>query len=82
MHSDDGSASDLMQLRWHLNSKAPKVDVVCIRRSMSALGFTISCQKFIAHLANSYVQSGEIAQRLSEGARNASQGSRQNSSTS
>ena len=67
MHSDhvDGFA-DLMQLRWHFNSKGPKVDVVCSADVASVLGFTISCQKFIAHLANSYVQSGEIAQRLSE----------------
>ena len=67
MHSDhvDGIA-DLMQLRWHFDSKGPKVDVVCTSDTVSALGFTISCQKFIAHLADSYVQSGEIAQRLSE----------------
>jgi ribonuclease Z len=67
MHSDhvDGFA-DLMQLRWHFDSKGPKVDVVCTSDTVSALGFTISCQKFIAHLTDSYVQSGEIAQRLSE----------------
>ena len=67
MHSDhvDGFA-DLMQLRWHFDLKAPKVDVVCTADTVSALGFTISCQKFIAHLADSYVHSGEIAQRLSE----------------
>jgi ribonuclease Z len=67
MHSDhvDGFA-DLMQLRWHFDSKAPKVDVVCTSDTVSALGFTISCQKFILHLADSYVHSGEIAQRLSE----------------
>ncbi len=67
MHSDhvDGFA-DLMQLRWHFDSKGPKVDVVCTADTVSALGFTISCQKFIAHLADSYVHSGEIAQRLSE----------------
>ena len=67
MHSDhvDGFA-DLMQLRWHFDLKGPKVDVVCTSDTVSALGFTISCQKFIAHLADSYVQSGEIAQRLSE----------------
>lgn len=67
MHSDhvDGFA-DLMQLRWHFDSKGPKVDVVCTSDTVSTLGFTISCQKFIAHLADSYVQSGEIAQRLSE----------------
>ena len=67
MHSDhvDGFA-DLMQLRWHFNSKGPKVDVVCTSDTTSTLGFTISCQKFIAHLADSYIHSGEIAQRLSE----------------
>ncbi len=67
MHSDhvDGFA-DLMQLRWHFNSKGPKVDVVCTSDTVSTLGFTISCQKFVAHLADSYFQSGEIAQRLSE----------------
>lgn len=67
MHSDhvDGFG-DFMQLRWHFNSKGPKVDVVCTSDTVSALGFTISCQKFIAHLADSYVHSGEIAQRLSE----------------
>jgi len=67
MHSDhvDGFA-DLMQLRWHFDSKGPKVDVVCTSDTVSTLGFTISCQKFIAHLADPYVQSGEIAQRLSE----------------
>jgi ribonuclease Z len=55
-----------MQLRWHFDSKGPKVDVVCTSDTVSTLGFTISCQKFVAHLADSYMQSGEIAQRLSE----------------
>jgi len=67
MHSDhtDGFA-DLMQSRWHFNSKGPKVDVVCSADTASILGFTISCQKFVAHLADAYIHSGEIAQRLSE----------------
>jgi ribonuclease Z len=67
MHSDhtDGFA-DMMQLRWHFNSKGPKVDVVCSSDTVSILGFTISCQKFVAHIADAYIQSGEIAQRLSE----------------
>jgi ribonuclease Z len=67
MHSDhaDGFA-DILQLRWLLNSKGPKVDVVCSSDTVSALGFTISCQKFIAHIADAYIQSGEIAQRISE----------------
>ena len=67
MHSDhvDGFA-DLLQLRWHFSSKAPKVDVVCSSDTASVLGFTISCQKFVTHLADAYIQSGEIAQRVSE----------------
>ena len=68
MHSDhaDGFA-DLIQLRWHFNSKGPKIDVVCSADTVAVLGFTISCQKFIAHIADAYLQSGELAQRLSEG---------------
>ena len=67
MHSDhaDGFA-DILQLRWHFNSKGPKVDVVCNTDTASALGFTISCQKFVAHVADAYIHSGEIAQRISE----------------
>lgn len=67
MHSDhvDGFA-DLLQLRWHFSSKAPKVDVVCSSDTASVLGFSVSCQKFVAHLADAYIQSGEIAQRVSE----------------
>jgi hypothetical protein len=47
--------------------KGPKLDVVCSADTSSTLGFTISCQKFIAHIADAYIQSGEIAQRISEG---------------
>jgi ribonuclease Z len=67
MHSDhvDGFA-DLLQLRWHFASTGPKIDVVCSSDTASVLGFTISCQKFITHLADAYIQSGEIAQRTSE----------------
>jgi ribonuclease Z len=67
MHSDhtDGFA-DLVQLRWHFNSKGPKIDVVCSSDTVSVLGFTISCQKFVAHIGDAYIQSGEIAQRRSE----------------
>lgn len=44
----------------------PKIDAVCSSDVVSALGFTISCQKFTAHVADSFIQSGEIAQRHSE----------------
>ena len=67
MHSDhvDGFA-DLMQLHWHYNPKGPKLDVVCSADAASPQGFTLSCAKLAAHFADSYIQSGEIAQRFSE----------------
>jgi ribonuclease Z len=67
MHSDhvDGFA-DIVQLRWHVNSTGPKIDVVCSSDAGSVLGFTVSCRKFIAHIGDPYLQSGEIAQRHSE----------------
>ncbi len=67
MHSDhaDGFA-DLMQLRWHFSSKGPKLDVVCSSEASATQGHTISCGKFAAHIADPYLQSGEIAQRHSE----------------
>jgi ribonuclease Z len=67
MHSDhaDGFA-DIMQLRWHFNPKGPKLDVVCSADAVSPVGFTISCSRLAAHIADAYLQSGEIAQRLSE----------------
>jgi ribonuclease Z len=67
MHTDhtDGFP-DLLQLRWHFGFKAPKVDVVCSSDAASMLGFTISCKKFVAHIADAFIQSGEIAQRISD----------------
>jgi ribonuclease Z len=67
MHSDhaDGFA-DIIQLRWHFNSKGPKLDVVCGADAVSPLGFTVSCKKFVAHIGDAYLQSGEISQRHSE----------------
>ena len=67
MHSDhaDGFA-DIIQLRWHFNSKGSKLDVVCSSDAVSTFGFIISCKKFVAHIGDAYLQSGEIAQRHSE----------------
>jgi ribonuclease Z len=67
MHTDHTEGFlDLLQLRWHFGFKAPKVDVVCSSDVASILGFTISCKKFVAHIADSFIHSGEIAQRISE----------------
>ena len=49
---------------WH--RKGPKVDVVCSSDVVSPLGFTISCKKFVMHIGDPFIQSGEIAQRRSE----------------
>ena len=41
MHSDHTEGfADVMLLRWHFNSKGPKIDVVCSSDAVSVLGFT------------------------------------------
>ena len=70
MHSDhvDGLA-DLLQIRWHFNSKGPKVDIVCsddVSAKTVAEGHIVSCRKLVAHIGDAYIQSGEIAQRRAE----------------
>ena len=67
MHSNHtGGLSDILQLRWHFNSGGPKVDVVCSEGAKSPLGHTLSCTRYVAHIGDSLIQSGEIAQRLAE----------------
>jgi len=67
MHNDHAEGfADLAQLRWSFNGTGPKLDVVCSRDAVSPLGVTISCEKFTAHIADAFLQSGEIAQRHSE----------------
>lgn len=67
VHSDhvDGLA-DLMQLRWHLGSQMPKVDLVCSQDAPSPTGHAMSCTELAEHIGDPYLRSGEIAQRLSE----------------
>jgi ribonuclease Z len=65
MHSDHTEGfSDLMQLRW--TSLGSKLDVVCASDAVSVPGVTISCKKFVQHISDAFIQSGEIAQRASE----------------
>lgn len=67
MHSDHTEGfADIIQLRWNYNSKGPKVDVVCADDAASPLGHTLSCRKLAAHVADPFVHSGEIAQRIAE----------------
>ncbi len=55
---------DVMALRWYL--KGPKIDIVCSADAVSALGFTNSCRNYVTHIADAFLQSGEIAERRSE----------------
>jgi ribonuclease Z len=55
---------DIMMLRWYL--KGPKLDIVCSSDAPTAQGTVNSCQKYVAHVADAFIQSGEIAERRSE----------------
>ena len=67
MHNDHTEGfADLVQLRWSFNGEGPKIDAVCTADAVSPLGVAISCSKFTAHIADAFIQSGEIAQRHSE----------------
>jgi len=67
IHSDhtDGLA-DLVQVRWHFGSAGPRVDLVCSADVTAEPGHVASCANLAAHLGDSYIASGEIAQRLAE----------------
>jgi ribonuclease Z len=67
MHTDHTEGfADILQLRWHFHSTGPKIAIVCSSDIVSQLGFTISCKNFVSHIADPFIHSGEIAQRLSE----------------
>ncbi len=67
MHSDHTEGfAEIAQLRWNFNSAGPKLDVVCSEDAISTLGFTLSCKKLVMHIGDLFIQSGEIAQRISE----------------
>jgi ribonuclease Z len=67
MHTDhtDGFV-DLVLSRWAFHGTGPKIDIACSFDVISPQGFTISCRNFTAHIADAFIQSGEIAQRHSE----------------
>jgi ribonuclease Z len=67
MHNDHSEGfADLVHLRWSFNGTGPKIDAVCSADSVSPTGVTVSCSKFTAHIADAFIQSGEVAQRHSE----------------
>lgn len=46
--------------------KGPKIDTVCAPDATSALEVANTCRKYVTHFADSFLQSGEIAERRSE----------------
>src|SRR4051812_6124722 len=67
MHNDHTEGlADLVQLRWSFNGTGPKIEVVCSADAISPAGITLSCTKFTAHIADAFIQSGEVDQRHSE----------------
>src|SRR5512140_3823988 len=65
MHGDHTEGfADVMMLRWYF--KGPRIDIVCSSDATSAKGVTNSCRKFVTHVADAFLQSGEIAERRSE----------------
>jgi ribonuclease Z len=65
MHGDHTEGfADIMMLRWYF--KGPKIDIVCSSDATSVLGGTNSCRKFVMHVADAFLESGEIAERRSE----------------
>ncbi len=55
---------DVMALRWYL--KGPKIDIVCGADTVSTSGSINSCRNYVTHIADAFLQSGEVAERLSE----------------
>ena len=67
MHSDHTEGfADVIFLRWMFNGGGPKLDIVCTTDVSSGPGVTLSGRRFAAHVADSFIHSGEVAQRHSE----------------
>ncbi len=67
MHNDHSEGFiDLLMHRWFGFPTGPKIDVVCSDDAVSPFGFTLSCKRFVAHIADTLIESGEIAQRVTE----------------
>src|SRR5262245_40836868 len=75
LHNDHSEGLiELLQHRWMVFPTGSKLDVVCSDDVVSPLGFTVSCRRFVAHIADAAKEAGEIAQRLSEDKRRAEGG--------
>jgi ribonuclease Z len=56
--------ADILMLRWYM--KGPEVDIICSNDAPSVLGVVHSCRKFVTHIADSFIESGEVDERRSE----------------
>lgn len=67
MHGDHTEGlPDVMALRWYL--KGTKIDIVCSADAVTTFGFVNSCRNYLTHIADPFLQSGEVAERRSEDA--------------
>jgi ribonuclease Z len=67
MHSDHTEGfAELALLRWMFDGGGPPLDAVGSSDAVSARGATLSCREFVAHVADAFIHSGEVAQRHSE----------------
>lgn len=75
MHNDHSEGfGDFIHHRWAIFPTAPKLDVVCSDDIASPMGHTISCRRFVTHIADAAIASGEVAQRVAEDKRRAEAG--------
>lgn len=67
LHSDHLEGfSDMAQQRWMYGPTLPKMDVVCAEDAVAPAGYTVSCRKFVEHIDDAYMISGESAVRAEE----------------
>lgn len=67
MHNDHTEGFEaLVMSRWVIQARLGKFDAVCSADVVAPQGHTISCRKFLAHVADAFIESGEVAQRHAE----------------
>jgi ribonuclease Z len=67
MHNDHTEGLEaLVMSRWMIQSRLGKFDVVCSADVVAPQGHTVSCRKYLAHVADAFIESGEVAQRHAE----------------
>ncbi len=67
MHSDHTEGLvDLMLLRWMYWSKADDIDLVCGVDAPPERGHSLSCTQLARHMGDTFIASGEIAERYAD----------------